>query len=105
MVPPSLPAATARRAIVHVVALLWRYTDGVSKSIQVKDVPDDVHAKLRLRAGKKGYSLQEYLLRKLVEEARQPDLDEVLERASHRSGGSLPLATAAELLRAERDAR
>lgn len=89
--------------------MLWRCFGArlaiMSKSIQVKDVPDDVHAKLRMRASKKGYSLQEYLLRKLVDEARQPDLDEVLERASHRSGGSLPLATAAELLRTERDVR
>lgn len=87
----------------------WRYFGAtlsiMSKSIQVKDVPDDVHAKLRMRASKKGYSLQEYLLRKLVDEARQPDLDEILERAGQRSGGSLPLATAAALLRAERDAR
>lgn len=98
-------AARRGRAIAHALALLWRYTVPVSKSIQVKDVPDDVHAKLRMRASKKGYSLQEYLLRKLVEEARQPDLDEVLERAGQRSGGSLPLSVAAELLRVERDAR
>jgi antitoxin FitA len=74
-------------------------------SVQVKNVPEDVHRVLRRRAGEAGQSLQEYLLARLTEEARRPTLDEVLERAGHRTGGSLALADAAKAVREDRDAR
>jgi antitoxin FitA len=74
-------------------------------SIQVKDVPDDVHAVLRRRAAAAGQSLQEYLLERLTAEAAAPTLVEVLERVSHHTGGRLPLADAVAAVRAERDAR
>ena len=41
-------------------------------SIQVKDVPDEVHAVLRRRAAAAGKSLQEYLLDRLTQEASTP---------------------------------
>ena len=74
-------------------------------SIQVKDVPDDVHAVLRRRAGAAGQSLQEYLLARLTEDAATPTLEEVLDRAGGRAGGRAPLDAAAEAVRADRDAR
>ena len=48
-------------------------TLSVMPSIQVKDVPDEVHATLRKRAASAGMSLQEYLLARLVTEAWIPD--------------------------------
>lgn len=74
-------------------------------SVQIKNVPDDVHRVLRRRAGDAGQSLQEYLLARLVEDARKPSLEEVLERVSHRSGGSLSLSEAAAAVREDRDGR
>jgi plasmid stability protein len=74
-------------------------------SIQVKDVPDDVHATLRRRAQEAGMSLQEYLLAHLSSEARSPTLNEVLERLNTRSGGRAAQQTVVEIIRAERDAR
>lgn len=74
-------------------------------SIQVKDVPEDVHAILRTRAAAAGMSLQEYLLARLMEDARTPTLDEVLDRAGGRAGGKATLRTAAKAVRRERDAR
>jgi antitoxin FitA len=74
-------------------------------SIQVKDVPSDVHATLRRRAGAAGMSLQEYLLGRLVEDASTPTLEEVLDRAGGRAGGRATLAKAARAVRADRDAR
>ena len=74
-------------------------------SIQVKDVPDEVHATLRKRAAAAGQSLQEYLLARLVAEATQPTLEEVLERAGQRAGGRVSFRDAAKAVRAERDAR
>lgn len=74
-------------------------------SIQVKDVPDDVHATLRRRAAEAGMSLQEYLLARLEADAATPTLDEVLDRAGGRAGGNVPLASAVRIVRASRDAR
>jgi len=82
----------------------WRYLVPVP-SIQVKDVPDDVHATLRRRAAMAGQSLQEYLLSRLVEEAHAPTLDELLDRAGGRAGGRAGFQAAASAVRADRDAR
>lgn len=72
-------------------------------SIQIKDVPAQTHAVLRQRAAASHQSLQEYLLARLIEEAARPTIDEVLTRAGGRSGGSLPVETAVEMVRADRD--
>jgi len=74
-------------------------------SIQVKDVPDEVHATLRRRAAGAGMSLQEYLLAHLVAEATSPTVDEVLERAGQRAGGRVATRDAVKAVRADRDAR
>jgi plasmid stability protein len=74
-------------------------------SVQIKNVPQDVHRVLRRRAAAAGQSLQEYLRARLVEQARRPTLDEVLRRAGERTGGEVPLAGAAKSVRSDRDAR
>ncbi|MBK8447258.1 MAG: hypothetical protein IPL41_11420 [Micropruina sp.] len=71
-------------------------------NIQVKDVPEDTHAVLRRRAAAAHQSLQEYLRSKLIAEASQPTVDEVLARAGGRAGGSLPLEAAVSALRFDR---
>lgn len=90
-----------------VVAPKWRYSGSVP-SIQVKDVPDDVHAVLRKRAAAAGQSLQEYLLAQLITEARTPTVDEVLDRAGKYRGAGrseFSAADAVEAVRADRDSR
>ena len=74
-------------------------------SIQVKNVPSDVHQTLRQRAVGSGQSLQEYLLHLLCEQARTPTIEEVLERASGRTGGNIGLEAAVAAVRADRDSR
>jgi hypothetical protein len=74
-------------------------------SVQIKDVPDAVHAELRRRAAAAGQSLQEYLLGRLIEEVRYPPLDEILDRAGGRSGGRASLEQAAAAIREDRDSR
>lgn len=74
-------------------------------SVQIKNVPEDVHSVLRQRAAAAGQSLQEYLLARLTEEARQPHLDEVLQRAGGRAGGSVPLSFSVRALRSDRERR
>jgi antitoxin FitA len=74
-------------------------------SVQIKDVPEQTHAVLRRRAAAAHQSLQEYLRARLIEEASEPTLDEVLDRAGGRSGGAVPLRDAVDTLRADRDRR
>jgi antitoxin FitA len=74
-------------------------------SIQIKDVPDQTHAVLRQRAAAAHQSLQEYLRARLIEEAAQPTLEEILDRAAGRSGGSVPLNDAVAAVRDDRARR
>lgn len=74
-------------------------------SIQVKNVPEEVHAVLRRRAAAAGQSLQEYLLARLREDAETATLAEVFERIEHRTGGRVGLTDSARAVRADRDAR
>lgn len=63
----------------------------MAKTIQVRDVPDDVHEALRVRAARAGLSLSEYLRREVSGLARRPTLDEFLTRVSGRS--DVPVTT------------
>jgi antitoxin FitA len=74
-------------------------------SIQIKDVPERTHVVLRQRAAAAHQSLQEYLRARLIEEADQPTLEEILDRAGGRSGGSIPLSTAVDAIRDDRAGR
>ncbi|MCL2541569.1 MAG: hypothetical protein FWE71_03805 [Nocardioidaceae bacterium] len=74
-------------------------------TIQIKDVPPETWLTLRKRAAASGRSLQEYLKRRLIEEASAPTLEEVLDQAAARSGGSLAFAEAVEELQAGRAGR
>ena len=82
----------------------WRYI-GAMPSVQVKDVPPGTHAVLRRRAAAAHQSLQEYLRARLIEEAATPTVEELLERAGERTGGSVPFAAAVDALREDRDRR
>jgi antitoxin FitA len=79
-------------------------------SIQIKNVPPDVHRVLKRRAAEEGMSLQEYLLAKLTEDAHQPTLEEIFARigTGERTGGDFTTKEALRHLheaREERDRR
>ena len=76
----------------------------MTKNVQIRDVPDDVHRTLRTRAAKAGLSLSEYLLAEVRDFARRPTLEEVLERAAAR-GSRLPLRRAVRDVRNDRDGK
>lgn len=66
---------------------------GMAVSITIRHVPDDVRDVLAARAARSGRSLQEHLRAELVEMARRPTVEEVLERARVRksaTGSRLP---------------
>ncbi|MBW3537384.1 MAG: hypothetical protein KY395_06415, partial [Actinobacteria bacterium] len=58
-------------------------------NVQIRDVPDDVHAALVRRAERAGQSLQQYLAARLAEIASAPTLEEVLDRIEVRPKGRL----------------
>ena len=71
----------------------------------MKDVPERTHAILRQRAAAAHQSLQEYLRARLIQDADEPALEEVLDRAGGRAGGSVPLKDAVAAIRDDRDHR
>jgi antitoxin FitA len=75
-------------------------------SIQIKNVPPDVHRTLRRRAAEAGMSLQEYLLAELTEQARQPTLREIFDRIEREeTEGSVDLDEVVRIIRQDRDSR
>jgi plasmid stability protein len=74
-------------------------------TVQIKDVPADVHRILRQRAATRGQSQQEYLLALLTQHARTLTVEEIVDRAAQRSGGNVTMASAVEAIRADRDSR
>jgi antitoxin FitA len=73
-------------------------------SVQIKDVPPEVHAILKRRAALAGKSMQEYLLDLLTRHATSPTMEDFLRRLEQRTGGRLTPAFAAETQRMLRDA-
>ena len=71
-------------------------------SVQIKDVPEATHGVLKQRAAAAHQSLQEYLRARLIDEANRPTLDEVLDRANGRAGGSVHLDAAVSAIREDR---
>ena len=57
-------------------------------SIQIRNVPDDVHRTLKARAAAAGLSLSEYLLAEVARIAERPPVADVLSRAGSRHGGA-----------------
>jgi hypothetical protein len=87
--------------------VFWRQgrQSGAMPSVQIKDVPAETHAVLRRRAAAANQSLQEYLRAKLIDEASRPTLDEVLDRAGGRAGGSVSFQDAVAALEEDRARR
>lgn len=53
--------------------------------IQLRHVPDAIHRKLKSRAAKKGLSLSDYLVQEVTHLAKQPTMEEWLERLHTRT--------------------
>ena len=72
-------------------------------NVQVRDVPDDVHRKLKSRAALAGQSLNDFLLERISELARVPTVPELAERIRRREPYTGP--SSATLIREERERR
>jgi plasmid stability protein len=80
------------------------YVEDMSAMIQIRNVPDALHRRLKSRAALAGMSLSEYLLRELREVAERPTVEELRARLHERSRIT-PAMAPAEAVRAERDRR
>jgi plasmid stability protein len=74
----------------------------MSKMIQIRNVPDDVHQKLKVRAAQQGMSLSDYVKRELLALAMLPTVDEVLERASRREPINVTAEQIVDIIRSDR---
>ncbi len=70
--------------------------------IQIRNVPESLHRKLKARAAMNGQPLSDYLLGELRRIAERPTLEELEERLKERSVVN-PKISPAEAVRRERD--
>ena len=76
----------------------------MAKVIQIRNVPDALHRRLKARAAKEGMSLSDYLLGEFREIAERPTLAGFRERLHARRPFSVTVDTV-RILREERKAR
>jgi len=61
------------------------HADDMSKMIQIRNVPDALHRKLKARAATQGKSLSDYLLEEMARVAALPSREEFLARLHSRT--------------------
>jgi antitoxin FitA len=71
----------------------------MSRMIQIRNVPDEVHRTLKARAAIAGMSLSDYLKRDLEVSAARPSLEEIDARVTARGASGLRSATVMGALR------
>jgi antitoxin FitA len=76
----------------------------MSARIQIRNVPDALHRRLKSRAALAGMSLSDYLLSEIRRVAERPTLDELRARLGRRPGMTLSVGPA-RTVRAERGRR
>ena len=69
--------------------------------IQIRNVPDALHRRLKARAALAGRSLSDYLLSEIRDVAEKPTIEQLRARLQRRAGLT-PSITLAEAVRAER---
>jgi antitoxin FitA len=70
----------------------------MATSITIRDVPDETRDELAARAALTGRSLQEYLRSRLVELARQPEAETLMERVRARKSATGSTLSAERIL-------
>lgn len=76
----------------------------MSKMVQIRDVPEQVHRTLKARAAREGMSLSDFIKRELARAAERPSMLEWLER-TRRAKPLQAKRSAAQVVRELRDSR
>lgn len=71
----------------------------MAKTIQIRNVPVEVHRKLKGRAGRLNMTLSGYLLREFRQLAEQPTVEELVERIRRRAPSRSRRSSAATIRR------
>lgn len=71
----------------------------MSKMIQVRNVPDELHRALKIRAAAEGMTLSDYIKRELGYLAGKSTIEEIGARNRARGPSGLKTATTVELIR------
>lgn len=78
----------------------------MNKTIQIRNVPEKLHRRLKARAATDGRSLSEYLLREIERLASRPTMNEWLAMVAKREPVILPEGVSVvDMIREERDSR
>lgn len=70
----------------------WPNVVHMPKMIQIRNVPDDVHRTLKVRAASEGLSLSDYIKRDLEDLAKQATIEEVFANARARGDSGVTTA-------------
>lgn len=76
----------------------------MASMIQIRNVPEMLHRRLKARAALAGMSLSDYLQAELRRVAERPTIEELRARLAQRAAAN-PAVPPAEAVRAERDGR
>jgi len=76
----------------------------MTKMIQIRNVPDDLHGTLKARAALAGMSLSDFLLEEIRRSVERPTVSELRQRLRSRQRTNLSMSPA-DAVRAERDSR
>jgi antitoxin FitA len=82
--------------------LTCAHADDMSKMVQIRNVPDALHRKLKTRAAASGQTLSDYLLAELERLAARPTREEMFARLHSRKRVTLK-TPAAVVIREERE--
>lgn len=99
----------AQRVLNH--AQFWRTSMCIAcsyahhmKMVQIRNVPDDVHRRLKARAALEGQTLSDYALAELCRALERPTRRELVERVAARERAMVS-EEVVDALRAERESR
>lgn len=81
-----------------------KYAERMLTTVQIRNVPSELHRELKARAALEGMSLSDYLLRELRHALERPTLDEMRKRLAGRQPAR-PRPAPAAAIRAERMSR
>lgn len=71
-------------------------------TIQIRNVPEEIHRRLKVEAAQSGQSLNEYLVWRLTEFAGRPTIDELARRIREREKEPYTGPSSVEFIRADR---
>jgi len=80
------------------------YAQRMATMVQIRNVPDDLHRKLKARAALAGMSISEFLLREIERSLKRPTREELLARLRSRERVE-PREPIAAAVAAEREGR